>query len=98
MADELGTVQRDAEEEAQRRGRAVERRRLHPTLGQMHLEAAHVLGRCRVGRATEESGEGLDVADIVVAGLLAELAYCHIFEHAAAKVTDGLLAHRGAPV
>jgi hypothetical protein len=98
MAGELGTVQSDTEEEAQRRGRAVERRWLHSALGQMHLEAAYVLGRCRVGRATEEPGERLDVADIVVAGLLAELAYRHIFEHAAAKIADGLVAHRRAPV
>ncbi len=95
MAGELGTVQRDAEEKTQRRGRAVERWRLHTALGQMHLEAAHILCRSRVGRATEESGEGLDVADIVVAGLLAELAHRHVFEHAAAKIADGLLAHRG---
>jgi hypothetical protein len=69
MAGEFGTIQRDAEEEAQRRGRAVQRRRLHAGLDQMHLEAAHVLRRCRAGAAAEESGEGLDVADIVVAGL-----------------------------
>jgi hypothetical protein len=64
-------------------------------IGQMHLEAAHVLSRCRVERAAEELGEGLDVADIVVAGLLAEFTHRHIFDHAAAKVTDGLVAHRG---
>ena len=57
MAGELGAVERGAEEETQRRGRAVERRRLHAALGQMHLEAAHVLGRCRVGRAAEKLGK-----------------------------------------
>ena len=55
MAGELGAVQRDPEEEAQRRGRAVQRRRLRAALGQMHLEAAQVLGRRRVGRAAEEA-------------------------------------------
>jgi hypothetical protein len=61
----------------------------------MHLETAHVLGRCRVGRAAEELGKHRDVADVVVAGLLAEFAHRHVLEHAAAKFADGLLAHRG---
>jgi len=62
---------------------------------QLDEKATHVFCRCRVGRAAEEAGEGPDVADMVVAGLLAEFAHRHVFEHAAAKVTDGLLAHRG---
>src|SRR5262245_55090091 len=94
MAGELGAVQRGREEEAQRRRRAVERRRQHATLGQMHLVAAHVVGRCRVGRAAEEGCESLDVPDIIVARLVAELAHGHVFEHAAAQIADGLLAHR----
>src|SRR5262245_34402563 len=48
--------------------------------------------------AAEEGCEGLDVPDIVVARLVAELAHGHVFEHAAAKIADGLLAHRRAPV
>jgi len=43
----------------------------------------------------ERPGEGLDVADMVVAGLVTELTHRHVLEHAAAKITDGLLAHRG---
>src|SRR5262245_60488436 len=95
MAGELGAVQRGGEEEAQRRGRAVQRRRLHPTLGQMHLVAAYIVGRRRVGRAAEEAGESLDMADIVAARLLAEFAYRHVLEHALAQRADGPLAHRG---
>jgi hypothetical protein len=30
-----------------------------------------------------------------VLGLLTELAHRHVLEHAAAKITDGLVAHRG---
>jgi hypothetical protein len=95
VAGELGAVQRGGEEEAQRRGRAVEGRRLHATLGQVHLVAAHIVGRGRVGRAAEEAGESLDVADIVASRLLAELAYRHVLEHALAQRADGPLAHRG---
>src|SRR6184192_1848708 len=64
----------------------------------MQLEAAKVLGRCRIRRAAEKGCKGSDVADIVVASLLAEIAHAHVFDHALAQWTDGLLAHRGAPV
>jgi hypothetical protein len=55
----------------------------------MHLVAAHVVGRCRLGRAAEEAGKSLDVADIVAARLLAEFAYRHVLEHALAQRADG---------
>jgi len=50
----------------------------------MQLEAAKILRSCRIGRAAEEGCESLDVADIVVAGLLAEIAHGHVFDHALA--------------
>src|SRR5947199_2243889 len=64
----------------------------------MQPEAAKVLGRCCIRRAAEKGCKGPDVADIVVASLLAEIAHAHVFDHALAQWTDGLLAHRGAPV
>src|SRR5262249_5267117 len=39
----------------------------------------------------------LNVSDVVVLCLLAELAQAHVFDHAAAKRTDGRLAHLSAP-
>ena len=95
MAGELGRSSVMPKKKRSAEAELLMRRRLHAALGQMQLEAAQVLRRRRVGRAAEEAGEGLDVADIVVAGLLAELAHRHVLEHAAAKVADGLLAHRG---
>ena len=60
------------------------------------LEAAKILRCCCLGRATEEGCESLDVSNIVVARLRRNCA--HVFDHALAQWTDGLLAHRGAPV
>src|SRR5271157_4871723 len=64
----------------------------------MQLEAAKILRRCRIGRATEEGCESLDVSNIIVARLLDEVAHGHVFDHAPAQRADGLLVHRGLPV
>jgi hypothetical protein len=85
-----------AEKETQRRSRSASE--AHATLGQIYLEGAHVLCHCRVGRAAEEFGKQRNLADIVVLGLLTEPADGQVFEHAAANVTDGILAYRGPPV
>src|SRR5207253_3068348 len=47
-------VARHSEEEAQRRNRTVDGRRTHPGLRLMQLEAAKVLGRCRIRRAAHD--------------------------------------------
>ena len=67
VLDDIGPVERDGEEEPQRRDRAVDGRRAHAARGQMQLKAAQVLGRRRVRRAAEEGCEVLDAADVVVA-------------------------------
>ena len=94
----MSPIERHAEEETQRRHRAVDGRRAHAGLGLVQLEAAKILRRRAVGRAPEEGGEGPDVTDIVVARLLDEVAHRHVFDQAPAQRADGRLAHRGAPV
>src|SRR5262249_15548546 len=64
----------------------------------MQLVEAHVLRRGRVRRSVEEGGEVLDVTDIILLRLLQKMAHSHVFDHAPAQRTDGLLGHRGAPV
>src|SRR5438876_2685335 len=64
----------------------------------MQLETAKILSRGRIRRTAEEGCERPDVADIVVARLLDEVAHGHVLDHAPAQRADGLLAHRGAPV
>ena len=84
-AGEIGPVQRHGEEEAQRRDRAVDARRLEARLGLVHLEPAQVLGCGLVGGAAEEGGEGLHTADVVVLRLLGEAAHGHVLDHALAQ-------------
>jgi hypothetical protein len=50
----------------------------------MQLETPKILSHCAIGRAAEEGCESLDLADIVVASLLAEIAHGHVFDHALA--------------
>ena len=58
-AGEIRPVERHGEEEAQRRDRAVDARRLHAALRLVQLEAAQILRRRRVGRAADEGRERL---------------------------------------
>jgi hypothetical protein len=50
----------------------------------LELEAPQVVDRDCLGRVAEKPGKGLNVADIVVLRLLAELPDGHILKHAAA--------------
>ena len=65
-AGEIRPVERHTEEEAQGRDRAVDARRADTGLGLVQLEAAHLLGRRRVGRAADEGRERPDMPDVVV--------------------------------
>jgi hypothetical protein len=47
---------------------------------------------CRTSSAVAVSGER--VSDIVVLGLVDEVAVRHVLQHAAAQITDGLLEYR----
>ena len=95
LGREIGAAERDREQEAQRDRRTVHGRRLHAGLGLVDLIAAQVLGGCCIRRAAQELGKGLDVADIIVLRLLAELADRHVLDHATTQRADGLLAHGG---
>ena len=59
-------VERHGEEEAQRRDRAVDRRRLYAALALVHLKPANILSRRRIGRPPEEGGEAAHKTNIVV--------------------------------
>jgi len=96
----VGAVEGDAEEEAQRRDRAVEARRLHPLLALVQLPAAQVVRRRRVGRAAEEGGEHPHAAHVLVLRPRAEAAHGHVLDHPRTQRARGLrgrLGHRGAP-
>ena len=61
----------------------------------MVLETAQIL-RCRgVGRPADERRERADVANIVVARLLAEAAHIHVLDHARPQRADGPVGRMG---
>jgi hypothetical protein len=42
---------------------------------------AHLVGRCRIRRASEHGGKALAVIDVVALRVRVELACSHVFEH-----------------
>ena len=88
-AREIGPVDRHSEEEAQRRDRAVDARRLHAHPGLVQLEPAQILSRRHVGGAADESGKRLHATDVVTARGLGEAAHGHVFDHALTKRATG---------
>ncbi len=95
LMGEVSAAERDAEEEAQRRGLRVHLRRLRTLLDLCELKAADVVAARGIGGATEKSGKGLDLPDILVLGLVAKAPDRHVRDHAAAKIADRLVVHRG---
>jgi hypothetical protein len=81
-ARQIRAVQRHREEEAQRRDRAVDARRLHADPRLVQLEQTQVFRRRRVGRPADEGREGPHVADIIATRVLIETAHGHVFDHA----------------
>ncbi len=99
MPRRLRLVDGDLEEEAQRRHRRVDRRRVGADLGQVHLEGAQLLRRRGVRRAVEKSCELLDGTEILALCVGDEIAHRHVLDHASAQRADRLLrkcgGHRG---
>jgi hypothetical protein len=91
---EIDATARDAEQEAQRRRLCVHLRRLRALRNLLGLEAPDVVAGRRIRCAAEEFGKGLDMPDIIVPRLGAEVAVHHVLQHAAAKIADRLVTHR----
>src|SRR3954464_8799343 len=63
-------------------------------LDEVQLESAHLVGRCRIGRAFEPGGEPLATIDVAALRVRVELARRHIFDHTLTQRTDSVgLAH-----
>jgi len=95
LMGEVSAAERDGEEEAQRRGLRVHLRGLRALLDLCELKAADVVAARGIGGAAEKSGKGLDLPDILVLGLVAKAPDRHVRDHAAAKIADRLVVHRG---
>jgi hypothetical protein len=88
LARQVGPIDGLREEEPQRRDDTVHGRRRHAALALLDLELAHVIGRRRVGRASQERGKASDVADVVALGLARKPAHAHVFDHALTQRAD----------
>src|ERR1700730_19246706 len=55
----------------------------------MDLIAAQVFAGCGIRRAAQKPGKALDMADIIVSRLVAELADAHVLDHATTQRADG---------
>jgi hypothetical protein len=65
-----------------------------PALDEVQLKSAHLVGRCRIGRAFEPGGEPLATGDVAAVRVRAKLACSHIFDHTLTQRTDGVsIAH-----
>src|SRR6516164_8327266 len=90
-------TQRDAEQEAHPGHDPVAVADAGPALDEVQLEAAHLVGRRRVGRAFEPSGEPLAAIDVAALRVRIELARSHVFDHSLTQRTDGVgLAHESS--
>jgi len=98
---QIRPVECHREEEAQRRDRAVDSRRLHAALRLVQLEEAQLLRRRGIGRTADEDRKGAHVADIIAPRVLLEAAHAHVFDHARPQRADGLRrtirGHRALP-
>ena len=91
---QIDPIEGDGEEEAQGRDRRVAAGWGHAAFGQVQLELPHILRRGGLRRAAEEGREASDLADVISAGLLDEMAHRHVIDHALAQRADGCLGHR----
>jgi len=80
LARQIRPVERLREEEPQRRDDGVHCRHRHTLVELLDLEAPHLLGRRRVGRAPQERREPADAADVVALRLAAEPPHLHLVD------------------
>src|SRR5271156_2514231 len=98
VLDDLVALQRDPEEEPQRRDGLVDGWYADAACGQIQLVAPHVLEARRIRGSPEEHREVLDPLHVVMLGLRRELADRHVFDHAPPPRARGLVGHGDAPV
>src|SRR3954451_21688270 len=82
-------VDRDGEEEAERRNRRVDAGRLHAGLGLVDLKPPDVFDGRRIGGTPEEGSKAAHAADIVTLRLTSQTAHGHVLEHTLTQRADG---------
>ena len=95
-ARQIPPLQRHREQEAQRRDRAVDRRRADAVLMLVQLEAPDVLGRRGVGSAPKERGKAPDMTNVVLLRMRSQAPHQHVLLHALAKRRDRSIGRQGS--
>ena len=95
LGRQIVAAQRDAEQEAHPGHDPVAVADARAALDEVQLEAAHLVGRRRIGRTPEPGGEPLAAGDVAALRVRVELARSHVFDHTLTQRTDSVgLAHR----
>src|SRR5262249_26967332 len=87
--------QRDAEQERHAGHDAIAIADADAGLGQMQLEAANVVGGCRVGGTLEECREALAARDVAALCMGPQLACGHVLDHTLTQRADGGIGTHG---
>src|SRR5271155_1915087 len=94
LGRQIVATERDAEQEPHPGHDPIAVADARPALDQVQLKSAHLVGRCRIGRAFEPSGEPLAALDVAALRMWVELARSHVLDHALTQWTDsGSVAH-----
>src|SRR4051812_38080493 len=82
------TTERDAEQEPHPGHDPIAVADARPALDQVQLKSAHLVGRCRIGRAFEPGSETLATVNVAALRVRGELARSHVLDHALTQRTD----------
>ena len=94
LGRQIVATERDAEQEPHPSHDPIAVADARPALDQVQLKSAHLVGRCRIGRAFEPGGEPLAALDVTTLSVWVELAGSHVLDHALTQRTDsGSVAH-----
>src|SRR5271167_2591696 len=96
LGRQIVATQRDAEQEAHPGHDPIAVTDARTALDEVELKTAHLVGRCRIGRAFEPGGEPLAAIDVAALRVRVQLARSHVFDHTLTQRTDSLGLVHGA--
>src|SRR6266699_964427 len=98
LGRQVVATERDAEQEPYSGHDPIAVADARPALDQVQLKSAHLVGRCRVGRAFEPGGEPPAALDMTTLSVWVELAGSHVLDHALTQRTDGGSVAHGSSI
>src|ERR1700741_3304275 len=90
LGRQIVATQRDAEQEPHPGHDPIAVADARTALYEVQLKSAHVVGRCRIGRAFEPSGEPLATVDMAALRVWVEHARSHVFDPILTQRTDSV--------